>query len=81
MVGATKANRGYAPYEMLADAGYWSGANLERCERHGIDPLISLEREKHALDGASPWPADDPRSGVAPGALGALRRGLRATSS
>jgi transposase len=62
MVAATKANCGHAPYEMLADAGYWSAANVEWCERHGIDPLISVKREKHALDGASPWPAADPRS-------------------
>ena len=35
------------PQVMVADAGYHSKENVERCERHGIDPYIAGSREHH----------------------------------
>jgi transposase len=35
------------PSAILADAGYFSELNVERCVALGIEPLISLGREKH----------------------------------
>lgn len=34
--------------ELLADAGYFSAANVAVCERHQITPYISVRRESHA---------------------------------
>lgn len=34
--------------EVLADAGYYSAANIEACERRQITPYISVGRERHA---------------------------------
>jgi transposase len=33
--------------EILADAGYFSAANVDACEAAGIAPLISMRRDKH----------------------------------
>jgi len=62
MLEATEANCGARPVQALADAGYYSGKNIEYCDAHGIDPLISVAREKHVLDGAQPFPEGDPRA-------------------
>jgi transposase len=35
--------------EAVADAGYFSQANVEACERRGISPLIAMKREAHNL--------------------------------
>lgn len=35
------------PSTIIADAGYFSELNVERCAAHGIEPLISFGREKH----------------------------------
>ncbi len=35
------------PAILIADAGYFSELNIERCAALGIEPLISLGREKH----------------------------------
>lgn len=35
------------PTVIIADAGYFSELNIERCAALGIEPLISLGREKH----------------------------------
>ena len=32
---------------LLADAGYFSGSNVEACGREGVRPFISTSREKH----------------------------------
>ena len=36
-----------APQVMVADAGYHSKENVERCEREGIEPYIASSREHH----------------------------------
>ena len=35
------------PEDMLADTGYMSEANIEACDKAGITPYISLNKEKH----------------------------------
>lgn len=35
------------PKRLLADSGYLSEANVERCAAAGIEPLIALKRERH----------------------------------
>jgi hypothetical protein len=36
------------PRRILADAGYWSQANVETLEKMGIDPFVAPERRKHS---------------------------------
>ncbi len=35
------------PEQMLADAGYFSEANVDACEAAGIEPLIAIKRDEH----------------------------------
>jgi transposase len=35
------------PEELLADAGYFSEANVDACEAAGIEPLIAVKRDEH----------------------------------
>jgi transposase len=35
------------PDQCLADAGYFSEANVDTCEAAGIEPLIALQRDEH----------------------------------
>ena len=35
------------PEQFLADAGYFSEANVEACEAAGIEPLIAVKRDEH----------------------------------
>ena len=35
------------PEMLLADAGYFSAANVEACEKAGIEPLIAMGRQPH----------------------------------
>jgi transposase len=42
------------PSALIADAGYYSELNVERCVASGIDPYISIGREKHHW-GLSHW--------------------------
>jgi hypothetical protein len=35
------------PETLLADAGYFGAANVEACEKAGIDPLIAMGRQRH----------------------------------
>ena len=37
------------PENLLADTGYFSHQNLQRCEEHGVTPLIAVKRESHHL--------------------------------
>jgi hypothetical protein len=32
---------------LLADAGYFSGANVEACEKAGVEPVIAMGRQPH----------------------------------
>ncbi len=36
------------PKQVLADAGYWSEANVEALEKMGVDPFIATQRRKHS---------------------------------
>lgn len=47
---------------LLADAGYFSAANVQACQAHGIEPLLSMKREAHHMPVLERWAAD----GVAP---------------
>ena len=35
------------PEQLLADAGYFSEANVDACEAAGIEPLIAVKRDEH----------------------------------
>jgi transposase len=35
------------PEQLLADAGYFSAANVDVCEAAGIEPLMALKRDEH----------------------------------
>jgi hypothetical protein len=45
-IGALPKELG-APETLLADTGYFSAANVEACEKAGIDPLIAMGRQPH----------------------------------
>ena len=45
--------RGLKPTQFTADAGYFSRANVEWCEKGGIDAYISMARERHTEVGAA----------------------------
>lgn len=63
------------PCALIADAGYYSELNVERCAASGIEPYISAGREKHHW-GLSHWrrPAP-PEPGAS--ALATMRYRLR----
>jgi hypothetical protein len=42
------------PKQLLADAGYYSGANVKALEKRGIEPFIATRRQKH--QGETPPP-------------------------
>jgi hypothetical protein len=55
------------PEHLLADSGYLSRANVQRCEQAQITPLIAIKREGHHLGllerfapAPTELPADDP---------------------
>ena len=50
---------GRKPKKVLADAGYWSAANIAGLERMGIDPFVAPERRKHS-DPQPPAPRGRP---------------------
>ena len=64
MVAQCRENLDATPVQLLADAGYWSAANVDGAEAQGIDVLVSVAREKRVLDGGRPWPAGDPRGAM-----------------
>jgi len=37
------------PTHLLADAGYFSGKNVQACVEHQIEPLLAMKREAHHL--------------------------------
>ncbi len=48
---------------MLADTGYMSRANVQRCEAAGVTPLIAMKRDGHhpcITERFAPEPADPP---------------------
>src|SRR2546422_317793 len=47
------------PKQVLADAGYWSEANVDTLERMGMDPFIATQRRKHS-DPLPPAPPGRP---------------------
>lgn len=61
---------------LLADTGYHSEANLERCEAAGVEPLIAAQRERHNPSLSERF-ADDPPSPENPSLTEATRHRLR----
>ncbi|MGH7699430.1 MAG: IS1182 family transposase [Gammaproteobacteria bacterium] len=51
------------PKQVLADAGYWSEANVKDLERRGIEPFIAPHRRKHT-DPVPPAPRGRPPAGL-----------------
>jgi transposase len=51
MLGKIEQNCGTLPVAMTADAGYWSADNVRCCTERGVDPHISVHRDRH---GATP---------------------------
>lgn len=45
---------GAPPKSITADAGYWSAANANWCEEHGIDAHIATGRQRHGAGPPSP---------------------------
>lgn len=50
-----------APEALLADTGYFSGANVLRCVEAGITPLIALKRDSHHLSLRERFGAEPPK--------------------
>lgn len=59
---------GERPDQVVADAGYWSEANVERLEAQGMDPYIARGRMKHGE------PAPPPPRGRIPAKLTVAER-------
>jgi hypothetical protein len=36
--------------QLIADAGYYSEANIKSCEMHNVEPFLAADREKHHID-------------------------------
>jgi hypothetical protein len=53
------------PKKILADAGYWSEANVQALEKMRIEPLIATERRKHS-DPLLPAPRGRPPKDLSP---------------
>ncbi|QTF91797.1 IS1182 family transposase [Halomonas sp. BM-2019] len=48
------------PRCLLADTGYFSAANVEACQEHGIEPLFAMKRDVHHLPVFERFAADPP---------------------
>jgi len=53
------------PKQVLADAGYWSEANVDALEKIGVDPYIATQRRKHS-DPLPPAPRGRPAKDLSP---------------
>ena len=53
------------PKQVLADAGYWSEANVDVLEKMGMDPFIATQRRKHS-DPLPPAPRGRPPKDLSP---------------
>jgi hypothetical protein len=53
------------PKQVLADAGYWSEANVDALEKMGLDPFIATKRCKHS-DPLPPAPRGRPPKNLSP---------------
>jgi hypothetical protein len=51
------------PKQVLADAGYWSEANVDALEKMGAEPFIATQRRKHS-DPLPPAPRGRPPKGL-----------------
>jgi len=49
---------------LLADAGYFSAANVQACERSDIEPLIAIGRDRHHAPLAEHLAPDAPKPGT-----------------
>ena len=45
---------------LLGDTGYFSAANVDACEAHGIEPMLAIKRESHHLPVLQRFAADAP---------------------
>ena len=45
---------------LLADTGYFSAANVQACEAHGIEPLLAMKRQTHHIPVLERFAADTP---------------------
>ena len=46
--------------DLLADTGYFSGANVKACIEAGAQPSLAISRDRHHLSGLERFAADDP---------------------
>jgi transposase len=53
------------PKQVLADAGYWSEANVAALEKMGVDPFIATQRRRHS-DPLPPAPRGRPPKDLSP---------------
>ncbi len=53
------------PKQVLADAGYWSEANVDALEKMGVDAFIATQRRKHS-DPLPPAPRGRPPQDLSP---------------
>jgi len=61
---------------LLADTGYFSEANVERCKEADIEPLIPQKREKHNLPLTERF-KDDPQAPTDPNSVQAMTHRLQ----
>lgn len=47
-------------HTVLADTGYFSAANVQACDAHGIEPMLSMRRESHHTPVLERFAADAP---------------------
>jgi hypothetical protein len=47
-------------WTLLADTGYFSAANVNACEAHAIEPMLSMKRESHHIPVLQRFAADAP---------------------
>ena len=73
-VNTIQRNMGRHPDQLLADAGYWSEANLARLAERGIDGYVARGRVQH---GAPPPPPPRGRIPASLSAGGRMQRKLR----
>ena len=45
---------------LLADTGYFSAANVDACEAHGIEPMLAMKRQSHHIAVLQRFAPDEP---------------------
>jgi len=62
---------------LLADTGYFSEANVQRCQEANIKPLIAQKREQHNLPGTERFKQDPPPPPQNPNAVQAMKHRMQ----